>query len=206
MMQLIERNKIFTDYKSIHSLIHQFQLPFFDESEDVIKDEIFDALGFDFQEIKRASFDLMIKHIDINTYSRKLSDSLKELLNYLNCKNLIILSHLKIDFFSQIEFHDFEKVVDSFKKLSQLINSHSYKEAILINLKEFNSFIEIFFWFEICNASPEYVFWFDKEQRFCFYLCKYGNIHIIDFTDGNLISENELLKLGFIVNEDYFQF
>ncbi|MFV0143398.1 hypothetical protein [Empedobacter falsenii] len=205
-MKLIERKEIFETHKNIASLIKGFQKVFFDEEYDTEDDEMFDALKLDIDKIKNTGFSLMLQHNDINSYSKKLSEKLTALLSYLRVENLILLSHLKIDFFGNLE-HDYEKVINAYSLLSEITNSKSFKETIETKVTEIENLVEILFWLERCDGSiPEYIFWADENERFCFYFCKYGNIHFIDFTNGNLISEKELSDLGFIVNEDYDQF
>ena len=47
--------------------------------------------------------------------------------------------------------------------------------------------------------------WFDKQQRFAFFICRYGNLHITDYTDGTLVTESLFLKHDFKL-DDYPQF
>jgi hypothetical protein len=205
-MKLIERNQIFETHKNIASLIKGFQKVFFDEEYDTENDEMFDALKLEAEKTNEASFNLMINHRDINSYPKELFEKLKALLEYLNTDKLILISHLKIDFFGNLE-HDYEKVINAYKELSKITNSKTFKETIETSVSEIENLVEIFFWLERCDASiPEYIFWHDTKERFCFYLCKYGNIHFVDFTNGKLITDDELKKIGFIVNEDYDQF
>src|SRR5690606_41505934 len=143
---------------------------------------------------------------NLDNHTEKLIEKIISLHDFLNVKELIIISHLKLDFFGNLE-HDFPKVINDYKKLSEYLPNKSFKEAIELDKSEIGNFVEIFFWLERCDPSiPEYVFWFDKNEKFCFYLCKYVNIHFIDLTKGNLITENELKNLGFdLDDEDQFE-
>jgi hypothetical protein len=83
----------------------------------------------------------------------------------------------------------------------------TYKEALESEMEEID-LVEIFFWLkkDVIQIFLN-MFWTDTKDDFVFYFfCKYGNIHFIDFTNGNLITETELENFGFIVNEDYDQF
>jgi hypothetical protein len=205
-MKLIERSQIFKQQKHISSLIKGFQESLFDEEFDKVDDEMFDAISLKIEKVKNTGFSIMLNHSDINSYPKELAKKLKELLTYLKTEKLTLISHLKLDFYGNLE-HDYEKVINAYSKLSKITNSKTYKEAIESEIEEINNLVEILFWLERCDASiPEYVFWTDTKDRFCFYFCKYGNIHFVDFTNGNLISETELENFGFIVNEDYDQF
>lgn len=205
-MNLIERNQIFQKYKNISSLINGFQKSFFDKDYDSTEDEMFDALKLGAEKNHESGFSLMINHKEINSYPKVLFEKLKTLLEVLNTDKLILISHLKIDFFGNLE-HDYEKVINAYTELSKITNSKTYKETIETSVSEIEKLVEIFFWLERCDASiPEYVFWHDTKERFCFYFCKYGNIHFINFTNEKLMTDTELINLGFIVNEDYDQF
>jgi len=205
-MKFIEREQIFLTHKNISSLIKEFQTIFFDENVEENDFEMFDALTLKTEETTRKGFSLMINHKEIDSYSKALTNKLKALLGHLNTEKLILISHFKIDFFGNLK-HDYEKVINAYETLSIITKSKTFKETIETKVSEINNLVEIFFWLERCDPStPEYLFWTDTKERFCFYFCKYGNIHFIDFTNGNLISEKELASLGFIVNEDYDQF
>lgn len=205
-MDLIERNQIFRKLKNIPSLIKEIQQSFLDEEFENIDDEMFDAISLENEKVKYSSFSIMLNHSDINSYAKELAVKLIDLLKFLKTEKLILISHLKLDFFGNLE-HDYLKVINAYSELSKITNSKTYKEAIETKILEIESLVEIFFWLERCDASiPEYVFWADSNERFCFYFCKYGNIHFVDFTNGNLISEKDLEKLNFIVNQDYDQF
>ena len=205
-MELIERNQIFRKLKNIPSLIKEIQQSFLDEEFENIDDEMFDAISLENEKVKYSSFSIMLNHSDINSYAKELAVKLIDLLKFLKTEKLILITHLKLDFFGNLE-HDYFKVINAYSELSKITNSKTYKETIETIILEIESLVEIFFWLERCDASiPEYVFWADSNERFCFYFCKYGNIHFVDFTNGNLISEKDLEKLNFIVNQDYDQF
>jgi len=204
-MKVINRNEVFQNYLGIRKLISNFQNAFFDEEYDSKEDEMFDAVYFE-TEIETENFSVRVPNNNLEKHPEKLTEKIKNLLDFLNVNELIIISHLKLDFFGNLE-HDFPKVVNAYKKLSEYLPNKSFKEAIELNKSEIADFVEILFWLERCDPSiPEYVFWFDKKEKFCFYFCKYGNIHFIDLTNGNLITHNELTNIGFeLDDEDQFE-
>ena len=205
-MELINRNEIFQKNPNITNLIISFQKVINGEDNFEEVDEMFDAINLPSNKSKNTGFNLMLFHENIDTYSGLLSLKLKELLGFLKTENLILISHLKIDYFGNLE-HDYEKVKNAYALLKGITKSNSFKEAITTKVSKIDILVEIFFWLERCDGSiPEYIFWVDENDRFCFYLCKYGNIHFVNFTEGDLISENMLLELGFAINEDFDQF
>jgi hypothetical protein len=196
-MQLIERKQVFESQKNIAKLIRSYQKDFFDEGEDSLEDEMFDLMKLNFEEVECENFVVEINHSELENYPKILTEKLIKLFEFLKAKDFVIISHLKLEFFSNLE-HDFEKVINSYEKLGEITKSKSYKEAISINVKELEQTIEIFFWLNRCDASiPEFIFWTDLEERFCFSICKYGKLHFTDFTNGNLISNEKLKEFGF---------
>ena len=203
-MKAINRKDIFEKHPKIKALISDFQSAFFDNDYDSKEDEMFDALNFE-NEIETENFCIRVPNKDLEKHAEKLSKKLRELTKFLKADDLIIISHLKLDYFGNLE-HDFPNVINAYKKFEEYFPTKSFKEAIEINQSEIADFVEILFWLERCDPSiPEYVFWFDKNEKFCFYFCKYGNIHIIDLTNGNLITDEDVLKLGFEL-DDFDQF
>lgn len=196
-MKLISRNLIFDNHKNITKLIRSFQKDFFDEEYDDVEDEIFDILKFEPGESMYESFILETNHIELNTYPKNLSEILTKFLEYLNVEEMIIISHLKLDFYLGIEHIENEEILNRYKKLKQITLSEKYEEAIIFERNEIENLIDIFFWINEGNQGSEFIFWVDVKEKFCFYLCKYGKLHFIDFTNGNLISEENLKYLGF---------
>jgi hypothetical protein len=207
-MILIERKKIFQTYNNITSLIKGFQKAFFDEENDSLEDEMFDALNFEPKKASNSSFNLSVNHNILDTFPEQLSERINGLFDLLNVEQFIIISHLKLDLFGNTD-HNYDKVKNSYEQLKKITISESYKEAILADKKDLPKLIDILFWLERCDGGiPEYIFWFDTNERFCFHLCQYGKIHIIDFTNGNLINKEQLAELKFEILEDkcYDQF
>ncbi|UWX68210.1 hypothetical protein NZD85_06335 [Empedobacter stercoris] len=207
-MKLIERKEIFQNYNNITSLIKGFQKAFFDEEYDNLEDEMFDALNLEPKKASNSTFNLSINHSVLDTFPKKLSERINCLFDFLNVEQFIIISHLKLDLFGNTE-HDYDKVKNSYEQLKKITLSESYKEAILADKKDLPELIDILFWLERCDGSlPEYIFWFDTNERFCFHLCQYGKVHIIDFTNGNLLNNEQLAELQFEIVEDrcYDQF
>jgi hypothetical protein len=199
-MKLITRNQVFEKQNNIAKLIRSFQKDFFDEEIDESELEMFDILEFELDEVEYESFIIEINHSELETYTKHITEKLMQLLKYLNVKELNIISHLKLDFYLNSEHIEYEKVLNCYKKLNEITNSEKYDEAISVETSEIETLVEIFFWIERCNGGcPEFIFWSDIENRFCFYFCKYGKLHFIDFTNGNLISTEHLKKIGFNV-------
>lgn len=127
---------------------------------------------------------LSIKNSNLKDYTAKLAAQLLILLAELKTKELYIISHLKIDFFGNRN-NKFKPLKQAYKDLEEVTGSKSYKEAFRISLDELPAFISILFWTERCDPSTaEYVFFADADDRFNFCLCKYGNLHTIEYGDS----------------------
>ncbi len=195
-MKLISRNQIFEKQSNLAKLIFNFQKDFFDEDDD-IEDEMFDILQFQLNNVEYEFFIIEINHTEIKTYSKILSEKLTYLLKYLNVNEMTLISHLKLDFYLGIEHIENLQIMNSYRKLSEITNSNTYKEAISTEINEIEKLIDIFFWINEGNQGSEFIFWADINDQFCFYLCKYGKLHFVDFTKGKLVSTENLKKLGF---------
>ena len=195
-MKLISRNKVFENNNNLAKLIRSFQIDFFDE-EDEEDDEMFDILQFQLDDVKYEFFIIETHHKDLKTFTEDLSKKLIKLLKFLDIKQITLISHLKLDFYLGLELIENQQILDCYKKLNEVTFSNTYKEAIICETNEIEKLIDIFFWINQGNQGSEFIFWADESNQFCFYLCKYGKLHFIDFTNGNLISTENLKKLGF---------
>src|SRR5690606_2035053 len=117
-MKLLDRIKIFTQLRNISSLVKGFQTSFFDAEYDKVEDEMFDAMLLERDKIITRSFSLMFNHPDANSYPNELAKALSSLLKYLNTDELILISHLKLDLFGNLE-HEDKKVIKAYAELSK---------------------------------------------------------------------------------------
>lgn len=183
MTILISRKEIAQTKKIIASEISKLQKAIYDEE---MQEEEFDLLGtvsIDYPAFHRV---IGLDHSDIGTFTPLLAHKLKELLALIGVEELIIIAHLRMDFFSNTHSR-FKSLVNAYRLLEQIVGAPAYKEAFVINLDRLPEFIEILFWITRCNpAAPEYIFLFDKEEKVQIQLCKYGNIHLTQFGSEKL--------------------
>lgn len=216
MILQLNRKEIFKHKKTIASEIRLIQQAVFDEDIlDFYETEIekndylenFDALDLEINKVNNFSKLIELDYFEITTYTKNLSEKLIELFNYLNATNFYIISHLKTDFFGNFK-NKYKPLVKAYQKLEAIVGKVTYKEAFEINISSLVEFLEILFWTSRCDPSTaEYVFIFDKEERFQFHLCQYGNIHLTEY-DKEILSkeliENSGLKL--IEEDEYDKF
>lgn len=209
MTTLTTRNEIIKTKRIIGSELTKMQNEFYDEemlryykddNEEHLYWEMFDHYKKD--EIEYSTFNKVIglEHCDINTFTSKLTEKLKELFQTINATNFIIISHLKLDFFGNRD-NKFKPLKEAYKKLEKIVGNKTYKEAFEIDNNSLSDFIEILFWTTRCDLSiAEYIFLFDKDEQIQISLCKYGNIHLTEYNKEQL-TEDKLKELGWTIIE-----
>ena len=209
MTTLTTRNEIFRKWRIIGSELTKMQNVFYDEemlqyykddNEEHLYWEIFDH--YKKEEIEYSSFNIIfgLEHSEINTFTNKLTEKLKELFQIINATDFIIISHLKRNFFGNRD-NKFKPLKVAYKKLEKIVGNNIYKEAFEIDTNSLSEFIEILFWITRCDLSvPEYIYLFDKAEQIQIHLCKYGNIHLTEY-NGERLKEDKLKELGWTIIE-----
>lgn len=198
MTRLLTRQEIIYTYKTIGSELRKIQEAFFDEEvlqfykdnkEEHLYLEQFDCLKSELKNFAVHNKIISLNHSDINTFTNRLTEKLIELFTLINVRDFIIISHLKIDFFGN-RGNNFKPLTDTYAKLEKIVGNNNYKEAFIIDINSLPDFIEILFWMIRCDPSTaEYVFLFDKKEQFQINICKYGNIHLVEFDKEQLTKE-----------------
>lgn len=204
----ITREQVFEAYPIIASLIADFQQQFFDPEYNDRDDPIYDALHYSTKgdELYHGNFITMLPHDDIQQYPTDLSLHLQKLLSDLGCTQLLILSFIKSDLFGNTH-HQTRELTRARQILTQKTGNISYAEALSIEPDSTGELIYTFFWLSRLDGElPEFIFWVDEQQHFCFYICNRGNLHWLSLSSSNGLSEQLLKKHGFIVESDIDQF
>jgi len=199
MIELISRQSVFDNYKTLTSEIVEIQKSMFD-SDPLFEDdddgkwyaEMHDAINIPHHDIKKYYSIVSFDHTNINTFTIALTEKLQALLIKLNVRDLIVIAHLKLSFVGNPNntYLPFQKAINKFKEITKDLE---YEEAFKINLIDLPTFIEIIFWIERCDArSPEFIYFSDANESISFYLCKHGGIHIIEYAKE--IISDELIK------------
>ena len=207
MTTLTTRNEIVKTKKIIGSELTKIQKVFYDEevlqcyrddNEEHLYWELFDSLKN--EEIEYSAFNKIIglNHSDISTFTKKLTDKIIELFRKIDVNELIVISHLKLDFFGNRD-NKFKPLKNAYKMLEKIVGDNTYKEAFKIDIENLPDFIEILFWTTRCDPGiAEYVFVFDQNEQMRFNVCKYGNLHLTEYNKEQL-TENSLRELGWSV-------
>lgn len=205
MIKIVSRKEIFENYSLIKDYIGEFQLTELNENEnneyyvEWLKEnlEYFDLIREEIHCRNSRFFKLDIKNHDLKTFTKEFSKSLLELFKQTETEEIILLSVYHQDIFGWKE-HPYYKVKKSYKNLIEIVGNNSLKEALVFDVKDFSKIFESFFWLERCDPSiPEFIFWFDSKERYCFTLCKHGNIHVTEFTYRKTLKDNILKNIGF---------
>ena len=206
MFKTVTRNDIFEKHPLIKDFIGEIQIKELNNQSDNeyftdwLKDNVklFDLMHEDVYCRNSRFFKLEIEKKDLKTFTNEFSKSLKKLLNEIDTEEIILLSKYSRDIFGWKE-HPYYKVKKSYKNLTEILGKNSLEEALIFDTKEISKIFEIFFWLERCDpAIPEFIFWFDSKERFCFTLCKHGNIHVTEFTYRKTLKEEILKNCGLV--------
>jgi len=209
MTHLLSRQEIYQSKKIIASEIIKIQQSFFDEellqsykddNEEHLYWEMFDTVTAKPEDYLSHHKILGLNYSDLHTYPQHLSQQLHKLFSFAGINELIILSHLKLDFFGNRE-NGYDPLIKSYNQLEKITGSNTYKEAFRFNLESLEEWTEILFWISRCDPSvSDYIFLFDPAEKIQFFICKYGNIH---FTEHNeeFFTGSVLTKLGWTIIE-----
>lgn len=207
MIRLISRKDITALKKIIGSELAKIQQSLHDEevlqlykndNEEHLYWEMFDSLNNEMINLETFNKILDLNHRDIETFTDALSEKILGLLQAIGSEKLIIVSHLKTDFFGN-RSNNFKPLANAYTRLEKIVGDSTYKEAFEVDLKSLDDIMEILFWIIRCDPSvAEYIFLFDEKEQVELFLCKYGNLHLTEFKKEQL-TEDRLNALGFAV-------
>lgn len=209
MTTLTTRSEIVNTKGIISSELTKMQKAFYnaemlqyykDDNEEHLYWEQFDCIKNEETDYSTFNKIIGIDHSDIDTFTNKLTDKLRELFRSINTIEFIIISHLKLDFFGNRD-NNFKPLKEAYKKLEKIVGDKTFNEAFEIDIYSLPEFIEILFWITRCDPSvAEYIFLFAKDEQIQFHLCKYGNLHLTEYNNERL-TEDKLKELGWTIIE-----
>lgn len=209
MATLITRRELVNTKRIIGSEITKLQKAcydadllqeYIDDHEEQLYWEMFDCVKDETTSYETNHTIIGLDYPDINTFTTVLSNKLNELFETIEVNELYILSDLKRDFFGNRD-NQFKPLANAYKKLEKITCQTSYKEAFIFNRNELKDLIDILFWLTRCDPSvPEYIFFFDGNQKIELCLCKYGNIHLTEI-GSQYLTKKRLISLGWQVIE-----
>lgn len=200
MIEKTERKTIFNQHKTSASEVSEIQKVIYHnddlelfESEAERNDYLsqFDLLeeSVDYHESLHTV--LAFDYSELKTYPAELSRRLTALFANLDVTDLIVLGHLKMNFFGNLET-DHSDLKKAYSDLKQIVGTDYYDEGFKIGIQDLETFIPIVFWMQrIDTSAPEFIFFFDDKNRFSFYICNSGNVHILSYN-------NELFNSAFL--------
>lgn len=202
MIELISRQFIFDNYRTITSEIIDIQKCMFD-TDTLFEDgddgkwytEMHDAINIPYSDVKKHYSVVSFDYSELSTFTAALSKKLTQLLNILKVSDLIVIAHLKLNFIGNpgMKYRPFQKVI---KKFVNLTTDLKYEEAFKVSLNDLPIFLDIAFWIGRCDASgPEYIYFSDVNETIAFSLCKSGGVHIIEY-DKEVIFDELIENLG----------
>lgn len=206
-MQTMERVVIFTQYPIIASLIADFQHSFFDAEYNDPNDPAYDALAIGARPMHYvADYIIMLQHDDITSYPHALTRAMQSLLRDLHCDRLLLLASHQYSLYGNPR-HDEPMVLEARRILKDISGVKDDGEGLYFAVSEMEPLVSAFFWLSRLDPSvPEYIFWVDASERFCFYICNRGNIHLLVLDKDLPLTAERLEASGFIVGQDIDQF
>jgi len=204
---LLTRKEITKHKPIISSEITAFQKTFYDQElrEDYKEDgkediylELYDHVNAEVTTYSLINKIIGFEHTNIDTFTDKLTQKIKKLLEFAGVSSCYVLSDIKLDFCGDTS-DEFKPLALAYEKLDELVGGNTYTEAFQVDLENFGELIEIFFWIIRCDPDKsEYIFFFDADEKLRFNICKYGNIHLTEF-NREILTEEVLESLGWAV-------
>lgn len=206
MSDLVSRSEIFSVYKNLSLEIKEIQNVMFEDDLDLFETDQerelylqqFDAKDLKVEHVTSFFKVISIVDSDLMTYTKVLAEKLGPLLIDVGVKELVILSHLKMNLLGSNLKHKYKPAKNAFSELSRIVQSNHYDGAIKIRFSELPQYVNIMFWIERCDASaPEFIYFHDTLDRFNFSICNEGNLHINEYGQ-------ELLTRGLLEKHGWF--
>jgi len=212
MIQLKTRTATLAAAPLIASEISKIQNLFFEEEtlalfkadgEEQVYLSLFD--GREAEDVDVEAFTKIIglkyKDKDLNVLITSLAEELTKLLTHIQTTDLVLISHLDMDFFGN-RTNQYAPLVAAYQKLEAITSADSYKGTIEFGIDELATFVKMLFWITRCDpSSPEVLLLFDTQQRFAMTICKHGNIHLTEYSE-ELLTEDLLASMGWkVLNE-----
>ncbi|WP_316787720.1 hypothetical protein [Pedobacter frigoris] len=200
MITLIKRKDILEQYKIATSLLVSFQKDTFDDNPEYFEEnddrnwyyETNDAVHIDFPKPKMLHSVIAFNHSDLSTYTKALSEKLNLLLTRLHIENVVMIGSHKQSLCG-VPDHTYKPYRNAISSFLVITNDIQYEEAIVLELADLPKLLDIAFWFNRCGGkTPEYIYFCDTNEKLCFSICRYGNIHICEY--HNEVVTDELLE------------
>ncbi len=168
-----------------------------DNNEEQLYWEQFDCLKNKVKGYRTFNKIISLGHSDVKSFAKKLTEKLTQLFNTIGATHLIIISDLKNDFFGNRD-NKFKPLKQAYNKLEKIVGDKTFKEAFSVDIDDLKDFIEIIFWITRCDPSVPGLYLFDDGEQIQIRLCKYGNIHLIQYKKV-VLTEGKLKDLGWTI-------
>lgn len=200
MIEKINRKTIFSKSKTIAGQISEIQKERYDDvnscsfEREEEKNEYLSQFDLIHESVNSPeSFHSVISfdYSDLETYPKALSRKLATLFSDLNTDYFLVISPFKANLFGDLNTNHLQ-LKKGYRDLKQILENDYYDEALKIGVQDLGILVPIIFWMQrIDTSSPEFIFFFDEQSRFCFYICNSGKVHTISY-------KNELFTSGIL--------
>ncbi|OFY48757.1 MAG: hypothetical protein A2W85_12275 [Bacteroidetes bacterium GWF2_41_31] len=212
MIQLIDRQEIFSKLSNISYEIVDLQNAFYDNSMEFDSQteqqeylDSFDALNVKFNKPATKSKLISFEHENLSTFPKVLGDKIWDLFHSIGQTDFYLISHLKLDLFGNLN-NKYKPLVQSYNKLEKIVGAKTYYEALKIGIDDLKELSTIIFWITRCDmSSPEYIFFATADNRLSFNICKYGNIHLTEYGNIEIVNDKLMKRFGLYEITDEFE-
>ena len=197
MIELVPRKDILGQASNLAQEIAEIQKLMFEDDPELFENEndrikylqMFDVKDLSIQNVTKSYKIISFDHFNLKTFASELGKIIPDVLKQIAVERLFLISHLKMNYFGANLKHTYPPIKRAYKKLQTITNGTFYDGGFKIKIEDLPELVEIAFWIERCDASaPEFIFFHDSRDRFCFSLCKYGCIHLTEFSNEQFSS------------------
>lgn len=132
-------------------------------------------------------------HSNLGTFTAELAQRLARLMEAASLEPSLVVTHLKTSIVrGNRRGHS---IGNALRRFSGVFPEPDFENAFRTDSGDFAKLIDVFFRLLRSEpTAPEYIFFTDRHDRFAFFLCRYGNVHTVEF--GKEILTPELLADG----------
>lgn len=206
MIETVKRETVFKNLNNIGYEISALQRALYDSSIefDSIKDKedylkCFDAVDLKFRKPVVNVKTISICHNErnkISTFTKLLQDKIFNLFEHTGQKDFYVLSHLKMNLLGSNNKNPALKT--TFNRLKKIIGKEDFSDALKIDIENIGDMAKVFFkialYYDI--SAPEYIFFATLDDKLSFNICKYGNLHFMEYDNCNILNQELLDSLN----------
>jgi hypothetical protein len=200
MIRPTPRSLIFSECPNLGSEISRIQKEQYDVDElDFLETEAeklqytnsFDALHIPETQLPYYYKVISFHHANLGSFTTELALRLQTLLDLCGIAPSIVITHTKMGIWHR---ENVGKVTGrALKRFHERFPPPDFESAYYIDREDFPLLVDLLFRLSRSEPSaPEYIFFADRDDKFAFFICRYGNVHTVEF--GNEVLNADRLS------------